>query len=100
MDSIHDPYDRVVYARTVKEAANEGYRHGFQQGYETGRLIIEAIAEDMRAHNGGKETAADAILKAFDLSKDKVIETFCHQDDAYTVEKAHPSMGNGSTTTQ
>lgn len=61
--------ERMLVVSTFEEAAAEGYRQGFEEGYTAARVVIQTIADALREQEG-KDVGFDGV-HALDLSREQ-----------------------------
>lgn len=57
---------------TLEEAANEGYRQGFEEGYTAARIVVKMVADAWRKEPWAYDL--DGALKGLDMSREKAVE--------------------------
>lgn len=73
-----------VIISTLEEAAREGYRQGFEEGYAAARMVVEAVAAAWRKEPWAYDL--DGAMKALDMSREKAVEMMGSPE--FTVSRA------------
>lgn len=64
--------DMPIVARTIEDAANEGYRIGFAEGYAAARTVLKTVVEAWRAEPQYYDL--EGALQALDMSREEAAE--------------------------
>lgn len=88
--------EHILYVSTLEEAATEGYRQGFEEGYAAARMVIESVVTAWRQEPHAYDL--EGALKALDMSREKAKEML--GSPIYKASPAHVVNAHASSISQ